>query len=257
MRFALLTLLAGCQLVFPYESEFEDCVASNDEDGDGVSDCDDACPIVSRLVNPAGDQDRDGDGLGEGCDPTSGSDRIAFFDGFASNRAYSRFDGVLEEDGRALFGDRSGFLLDLPLERLRIRVGFEVVRQTDTPGGFGIAFGATVAPAGTPRGFDGHYCQPYKSHDDTDVFELEHWQGGEVVAVMTDFADWVEDDQMLDGFTGTLELDIADRLRCAIDHPTSAQVINGDRLVDPAGIGLWTFGTEIRIDYVMVVERGD
>jgi hypothetical protein len=253
VRFALLTLLASCQLVFPFEGEspqLADCVAGNDED------CDDICPVVSRLDTPGGDQDLDGDGLGEGCDPTPAKDRIVFFDGFASNRTYDRFEGVLS-NGRARFGDRSGFLLDRPVDRLVIRVGFEIVRQTATPGGFGIVFGARLAPAATPRGFDGNFCQPYKTHGDSDVFEFEHWEDGVPVSTSTNFVDWVAPDMMLDGFAGTLELDVSDRLTCSLVYANGAEVLSDDRRVEPAGVGLWTFGSEVVLDYLMVVERGD
>jgi hypothetical protein len=76
--------------------------SSLDTDGDGKSDLTDNCPTVNNAdqrnhdMDDRGDacdvcphvidigKDTDGDGVGDGCDPrpTSGGDRIAFFEGF-------------------------------------------------------------------------------------------------------------------------------------------------------------------------------
>jgi len=57
-----------------------DC-GSHDEDGDGVMDNCDNCPVDDN----AGQADSDGDGVGDACDPhPSANDRIAFFESFAT-----------------------------------------------------------------------------------------------------------------------------------------------------------------------------
>jgi hypothetical protein len=256
VRFAWLTLLAGCQLAFPHESEgvVRECIADHDEDGDGTFDCDDPCPIKAGAML---DLDRDSDGVGEGCDPTPGIDRIAFYDPFVTNREYARFDGSLD-GASALFGNRSGALLDLPLERFRVYVGFEIVDQASVPGGFGVVYGATLAPTDSERAFDGNYCQPYKSHEDADLLEFELWQAGQREGdPQIAFADWVGPDMPLTGFTGVLELDVADRLSCKVEHVGGPTLHSDERRVEPAGIAVYTFNASIRLAYLLVVEHGD
>ncbi len=54
----------------------------HDEDGDGVPDGCDNCPVDAN----AGQRDSDGDGVGDACDPHPGmKDRIAYFNAFDAN----------------------------------------------------------------------------------------------------------------------------------------------------------------------------
>lgn len=56
-----------------------------DEDGDGILDADDICPIS------ASNEDDDKDGVGNACEPlASGTDQIVRFEGFPRRRAIRR-----------------------------------------------------------------------------------------------------------------------------------------------------------------------
>jgi len=78
---ALVVLLAGCNVVFPLEPPTHDASADvltgHDEDGDGIADEIDPCPHLA-----SGDHDdSDGDGIGNACDPypTVGGDEWHFY----------------------------------------------------------------------------------------------------------------------------------------------------------------------------------
>lgn len=76
MRVAVLALLAGCRSIIGIDDVGVDEDLANDEDGDGILDHRDNCP----LDDNAGQGDADDDGVGDACDPDEvAANRIAFF----------------------------------------------------------------------------------------------------------------------------------------------------------------------------------
>ncbi len=88
----LLALLSGCNLVFQLQDTklrgtgcWDPSQTAHDEDGDGLADGCDNCPAVANVMQ----EDSDTDGVGDACDPhpNDAHDRLAFFDGFATQAA--------------------------------------------------------------------------------------------------------------------------------------------------------------------------
>lgn len=80
MRSLALLLLGGCQVVFPLDDQGPPLcsvgVDGADEDGDGIFDPEDNCPVLASQDV----RDSDGDGVGDACDPRPGlRDKLCFF----------------------------------------------------------------------------------------------------------------------------------------------------------------------------------
>jgi hypothetical protein len=80
---------------------------THDEDGDGIPDGCDNCPVDKN----AGQLDTDGDGVGDACDPHPGlKDRIAYFNPFFSNdlTGWATQGATISNDQLHLAGSSSG-----------------------------------------------------------------------------------------------------------------------------------------------------
>ena len=92
-------------------------VEQRDHDDDGRGDACDGCP---HLLDTGGDGD--GDGVGDACDPrpTEPGDRIAFFEGFYADVAWT-----------PVIGDDSWLVLDGTLRQEQLDDAYQLVRDDD------------------------------------------------------------------------------------------------------------------------------
>jgi hypothetical protein len=102
----------------------------HDEDGDGIPDAIDNCPVDGTSTDQA---DRDGDGIGDLCDPNpdDASDRVAVFATFAGgDMPLAIVAGTWTPGADAIETPGAGYAevrIDLPLANSRQRIGADIV----------------------------------------------------------------------------------------------------------------------------------
>jgi hypothetical protein len=138
-------LLPACFTIPDYDGPLGP--AASDEDGDGIPNAQDQCPIVNAAGAPQVDSDNDG--LGNACDPNPGLQDVHVFYGFDS---YSIED--LSTTGRIEPSDSfveigitgtdayNGVTSERTLSKTQVDIRFQVVESMDTvDGGLGVRLG--------------------------------------------------------------------------------------------------------------------
>lgn len=149
MRFALLVMLAACGRIGfgdqAIDSRDADAVridgpVGHDEDGDGIPDARDNCPVDQN----ADQLDTDGDGVGDACDvhPSTPGDKLAVFEPNIdeASSGYFAYFGVYQFPGNdsirlgpATAGDVGGQAhYNMPDDATRIAIAFTVLAQDPT-----------------------------------------------------------------------------------------------------------------------------
>jgi len=134
----LVSMLAGCQVVFPLATADAPPVDTPpmepDEDRDGHLDSEDNCPGISNDIQV----DSDGDLIGDACDPSPQDDRdqlqlqahfVSDFSGLSpSGTSFQLVDGSLETLGDIAFVDAAltAVLADSARTGLTVELGFTV-----------------------------------------------------------------------------------------------------------------------------------
>jgi Thrombospondin type 3 repeat len=223
-----------------------------DHDGDGRGDVCDVCP---HLVDAGGDAD--GDGVGDACDPrpTEAGDRIALFEGFYDDVAWTPVAGgawnvstgaINETDLTMQHQIVAGLSLDNVFIDARVKVS-AVTQSTQSRRSTGIVLGyqdtsdyffcGLAAPSGgaqieAGRVGDGQY----------------NYNQGQFQTQMT--GDWT----VIQARTSQPPGDNT-HIDCASKRGTVAGDTSYDDTADAAGdIGLRTNGVAASFDYVFVVE---
>jgi len=219
-----------------------DC-GTHDEDGDGVMDNCDNCPVDDN----AGQADSDGDGVGDACDPRPGMmDRIAFFESFATApTGWNLHNATFSNDQVHLAGAASSAFAYSPFTSAKGLV--DTYYTIDTLGANSYR-SIEVAVQHTGGMSNGYRCGTF----DADAAGTRHTDIQSFVSPYT-VAQSADNGSLAAGEQDTLYFFFGTDYECQTNHPI-ADLTATMTDTEAASLGPFTQFVDASYDYVIVYE---